>query len=112
MAKGHKHFVKAAGVFYVASSLAVRQMSALLTLGNAPSVDVLASSAIGRQTLATQVKAQRNAYRRERSTDSPLVTCSYHTRPDSDGPSCCATAKFHRSIRIVEDWLGGSAPAR
>ncbi len=63
MPQGRSQFVGTAGQFYVAYSLAVRSINASLTLGNAPSVDVLASSADGRRTLAIQVKTQRNAYR-------------------------------------------------
>jgi hypothetical protein len=66
MAQGKHQFVGAAGQFYVAYSLAVRCINASLTLGNAPSVDILASSADGSRTLALQVKTSRNAYRGRR----------------------------------------------
>ena len=66
MAQGRAQFVGAAGQYYLAYSLAVRQLNASVTLGNAPSVDVLASSPDGRRTLAFQVKTARNAYRRNR----------------------------------------------
>ena len=42
----------------------MREINASLTLGNAPSVDVLASSSDGRHTLSLQVKTSRNAYRK------------------------------------------------
>src|SRR5207247_3894884 len=42
--------------------LAVREVNASLTLGNAPSVDVLASSSDGKHMLSFQVKTARNAY--------------------------------------------------
>jgi len=66
MARGRDQFVGTAGQFYLAYALAVRQINASLTLGNAPSVDVLASSHNGQRTLAFQVKTTRNAYRRNR----------------------------------------------
>ncbi len=66
MAHGRSQFVGAAGQYYLAYSLAVRQVNASLTLGNAPSVDVLASSADGRRTLAFQVKTSRDAHRSNR----------------------------------------------
>ncbi len=66
MGQARSQFVGAAGQFYLAYGLAVRQINASLTLGNAPSVDVLASSQDGRHTLSFQVKTSRNAYRRNR----------------------------------------------
>ena len=66
MAKGKSQFVGAAGQFYLAYGLAVREINASLTLGNAPSVDVLASSPDGLRSLSFQVKTSRNAYRRNR----------------------------------------------
>jgi hypothetical protein len=66
MAKGKAQFVSAAGQFYLAYGLAVREISASLTLGNAPSVDVMASSADGRHSLSFQVKTSSNAYQRKR----------------------------------------------
>ena len=66
MAKGKSQFVGAAGQFYLSYSLAIREIHASLTLGNAPSVDVLASSADGKRTLSFQVKTARNAHRRNR----------------------------------------------
>ena len=66
MAKGKSQFIGAAGQFYLAYGLAVREINASLTLGNAPSVDVLASSSDGCKSLSFQVKTSRNAYRRNR----------------------------------------------
>lgn len=66
MARGKSQFVGAAGQFYLSYGLAVREINASLTLGNAPSVDVLASCPDGRNLLSFQVKTSRNAYRRNR----------------------------------------------
>ncbi len=66
MAQGRSQFVGAAGQYFVAYGLAVRQINASVTLGNAPSVDVLASSSDGKHSLAFQVKTSRNAHRRKR----------------------------------------------
>ena len=66
MARGRAQFVGAAGQYYLAYGLAVRHINASLTLGNAPSVDVLASSPDGRHSLAFQVKTSSYAYRRKR----------------------------------------------
>jgi len=62
--RGRNQFVSAAGQFYLAYALAIRQINASLTLGNAPSVDVLACSHDGHRSLTFQVKTSRNAYRR------------------------------------------------
>ena len=66
MGKGKSQFIGAAGQFYLSYGLAVREINASLTLGNAPSVDVLASSPDGLHSLSFQVKTSRNAYRRNR----------------------------------------------
>jgi len=66
VSKGRSQFVGAAGQYYLAYALAVRQFNASLTLGNAPSVDVLASSSDGKRTISFQVKTSRNAYRGNR----------------------------------------------
>jgi hypothetical protein len=63
MAKGRSQLVGAAGQFYLSYGLAVREINASPTLGNAPSVDVLACSPDGRHSLSFQVKTSRNAYR-------------------------------------------------
>ena len=44
----------------------MREINASLTLGNAPSVNVMASSSDGRRSLSFQVKTSRNAYLRNR----------------------------------------------
>ena len=66
MATGRSQFVGTAGQFHVAYGLSVREINAAITLGNAPSVDLMASSADGKRTLSIQVKTSRNAYRRKR----------------------------------------------
>ena len=66
MAQGKAQFTGAAGQYYLAYGLAVRQVNASLTLGNAPSVDVLASSSDGSRSLAFQVKTSRSAHRAKR----------------------------------------------
>ena len=66
MATGKSQFVGTAGQFFVAYSLAARDVNAAITLGNAPSVDLMASSHDGKRTLSFQVKTSRNAYRRQR----------------------------------------------
>ena len=66
MGKGKSQFIGAAGQYYVSYGLAVRQIHASITIGNAPSVDIIASSSDGKQSLAIQVKTSRNAYRRKR----------------------------------------------
>ena len=63
MATGRSQFVGAAGQYFVSYGLAVRQIHASLTVGNAPSVDILAASALGQNSLSIQVKTSRNAYR-------------------------------------------------
>ena len=64
MAIGKSQFVGASGQFYLSYGLAVREINASITIGNAPSVDVLASSSDGRHSISFQVKTSRNAYRR------------------------------------------------
>ena len=64
--RGKSQFVGSSGQYFVAYALAVRQIHASLTLGNAPSVDILAASVDGSRTLAIQVKTSRDAYRRNR----------------------------------------------
>lgn len=66
MKKGRAQFVGAAGQFYVAYGLAVRQINVGLTVGNAPSVDLLASSEEGSMSVAIQVKTSRSAHRPNR----------------------------------------------
>lgn len=66
MATGKSQFVGTAGQFFVSYSLSIREINAAITLGNAPSVDLMASSADGKKTISIQVKTSRNAYRRNR----------------------------------------------
>ena len=66
MSTGKSQFIGTAGQFYVAYNLSVREINAAITLGNAPSVDLMASSADGKRTISIQVKTSRNAYRSNR----------------------------------------------
>ena len=66
MATGKSQFTGTAGQFYVAYELSIREINAAITLGNAPSVDLMASSSDGKRTISIQVKTSRNAYRRKR----------------------------------------------
>lgn len=66
MATGRSQFIGSAGQYYVAYNLAVRAINAAITLGNAPSVDLMAASPDGKRALSFQVKTSRNAYRRKR----------------------------------------------
>ena len=66
MATGRSQFVGAAGQFYLAYGLSIRNINASITIGNAPSVDVMASSDDGRRSLSIQVKTSRDAYRKKR----------------------------------------------
>jgi len=66
MATGKSQFIGTAGQFYVAYELSVREINASITLGNAPSVDLMAASADGKRTISIQVKTSRNAYRKNR----------------------------------------------
>ena len=66
MATGKSQFVGTAGQFYVAFNLAVRDINAAITLGNAPSVDLMATAHDGKRSLSFQVKTARNAYRKSR----------------------------------------------
>lgn len=66
MARGRSQFVGSAGEFYVAYGLAVRNIHAALTLGNAPDVDIIVSSGDGARHLALQVKTSRWAHRPKR----------------------------------------------
>jgi hypothetical protein len=66
MATGKSQFTGTAGQFYVAYGLSIREINAAITLGNAPSVDLMASSSDGKKTVSIQVKTSRNAYRRKR----------------------------------------------
>lgn len=61
MAQAKSQFIGAAGQFYLSYALAARHINVSLTLGNAPSVDALASSSDGRRTMAIQVKTANSA---------------------------------------------------
>ena len=63
MGTGRSQFIGNAGQFYIAYGLSVRNINASITIGNAPSVDIIASSDDGRKSLSIQVKTSRNAYR-------------------------------------------------
>jgi hypothetical protein len=66
MAIGRSQFVGTAGQFYVAYGLSIRNINASITIGNAPSVDIIASSDDGRKSLSIQVKTASRAYRNKR----------------------------------------------
>ena len=66
MVRGKAQLTGAAGQFHVARELALRGINAALTIGNAPSVDVIASSSDGSRALSFQVKTSRSAYRAKR----------------------------------------------
>ena len=66
MATGKSQFIGTAGQFYVAFCLAARDINAAITLGNAPRVDLMASSPDGKRTLSFQIKTSTNAYRKKR----------------------------------------------
>src|SRR6266851_6404324 len=63
---GRSQFAGATGLFHLARELARRGVHAAITVGNAPSVDLLATSDSGRRSIAFQVKTSRNAYRAKR----------------------------------------------
>ena len=64
---GKSQFVGAAGQYHVAYCLAVRGIHAAITMGNAPSVDIIASKADGSRTISLQVKtsswAQKTSFK-------------------------------------------------
>ena len=66
MATGKSQFTGTAGQFYIAYGLSIREINAAITLGNAQSVDLMASSSNGKRTVSMQVKTSRNAYRQKR----------------------------------------------
>jgi len=63
MAKGQTQLVGTAGQFYLGYGLSSNYINASMTIGNAPSVDVIASSDDGRFSLSFQVKTSRYAHR-------------------------------------------------
>lgn len=66
MATGKSQFTGASGQFFVAYELSARQINAAITMGNAPSVDLMATASDGKRSLTFQIKTSRNAYRRNR----------------------------------------------
>lgn len=66
MTQAKTQFVGAAGQYFVAYSLAVEEIHASLTLGNAPAVDLLAAASDGSNAVAIQVKTASDAYRANR----------------------------------------------
>jgi len=65
MALAKSQFIGAAGQFYLSYALAARHINVSLMLGNAPSVDALASSSDGRRTMSIQVKTASNAKKKK-----------------------------------------------
>jgi hypothetical protein len=63
MAKHSGILIGTAGVYYVASQLAMRGFNAAVTYGNAPSVDILVGLPDGSATLSLQVKTSAWAWR-------------------------------------------------
>ncbi|EJB8455114.1 hypothetical protein MW332_004971 [Vibrio parahaemolyticus] len=66
MSKGKSQFVGASGQFYVAHQLTKHFIHASITVGNAPSVDIIAAKEDGTKSISIQVKTSRDAYRRNR----------------------------------------------
>jgi hypothetical protein len=66
LAKGKSQFVGASGQFYVAHQLTKRYIHASITLGNAPSVDIIAAKGDGSKSISLQVKTSKSAYRKKR----------------------------------------------
>ena len=64
--KGKSQFVGASGQFFVAYQLTKRSIHASITLGNAPSVDIIAAKSDGSKSISIQVKTSQNAYRKTR----------------------------------------------
>jgi hypothetical protein len=64
MSIGRSQFTGTSGQYYVSYGLAVREIHASLTIGNAPSVDIIVASGNGQKSLSIQVKTSRFAYRR------------------------------------------------
>jgi len=63
MTKRSGILVGTAGVYFVASQLAVRGLHAAVTFGNAPHVDILVALADGAATVSLQVKTSYRALR-------------------------------------------------
>lgn len=66
MSKGRSQFVGASGQFYVAHQLTKHFIHASITVGNAPSVDIIAAKEDGSKSISIQVKTSQDAYRRNR----------------------------------------------
>jgi len=58
---GGKHFIGAAGQFYVAHCLTRHHFHAAITLGNAPDVDIIVADVSGSAALSIQVKTATDA---------------------------------------------------
>ena len=58
-------YIGFAGQYFVAYGLSVRGMSANLTIGNTPNVDILVNSIDGLKSVSIQVKTSENAYRKK-----------------------------------------------
>ena len=56
-------FISTAGTYFVMSKLAINEIHASCTFGNAPIVDILACSADGSKSISIQVKTAENAKR-------------------------------------------------
>ncbi len=56
-------FIAAAGTYLVMSKLALNEIHASCTFGNAPNIDILASSSDGAKSIAIQVKTAYHARR-------------------------------------------------
>lgn len=56
-------FISAAGTYFVMSRLAMNEIHASCTFGNAPNVDILVCSADGRKSISIQVKTAYDAKR-------------------------------------------------
>jgi len=66
LAKGKSQFIGASGQFYVAYQLTKRFIHASITVGNAPSVDIIAAKEDGSKSIAIQVKTSKYAHRKNR----------------------------------------------
>lgn len=66
LSKGRSQFIGASGQFYVAHQLTKRFIHASITIGNAPSVDIIAAKENGSKSISIQVKTSQDAYRRSR----------------------------------------------
>jgi hypothetical protein len=68
-------FISAVGKYYVMSKLALNEIHASCTFGNAPNVEILASSANGAKSISIQVKTAEYAKRwRGRGDEKYYIT--------------------------------------